>query len=609
MSMFRRIGSVVSAAALLWAGSALAVQPLEITSVEVDFGRREILIHGVNFDNGNDLEINLSDIGQITSFTPSPNLITAIFPIDVLPPGNYLLTVTTGGGSVRLDEMAITIGAVGPDGPQGEIGPIGPQGPQGERGPLGDPGPQGEQGIQGPPGPQGEQGSQGIRGETGPQGEQGPQGLQGEQGPQGEQGEVGPTGPQGVAGPPGSEGPTGPPGLNGMDGPQGPQGDPGPQGVPGPPGPPGPGAALAGQQCPAGSFVIGFDSELNLVCSGNGGTGDPVGDYFVFTSLELRDPHVFANVGICFDVTNAAGGLNPSLNASLASDSDGDGFQDLGLLLALDPNDQGASSGLFDLAYGDCTTGLDCTNLSPIVSATFANRLTAGTQCLSAPPWVMTSGYIPLIDYPAAPCFDSNLVDGTLNLGLLSIPFNDLGLAAQYSGDPATGLVSGLLTGFLSEEAAGTVLIDVGAGPQALSSLLPGGQGSCETTDLLQSREDPASPSTTQGWWFFFNFTAAASVATDPNSCTPGTTDIQSCGTGGTQQRLCQADGTWGIWGSCTGESECNPFEQDVRSCPSFPPAGELICEPGRETRACSANGEWGAWGACQGAITAPICP
>ena len=198
MNLLRRIGAGICVATLLWASSALAVQPLEITSVELDFGNSKILIHGVNFDNGNDLEINLSDIGAVNSFTMSPTIITADFPIAVLPPGNYLLTVTTGGGSVRLDEMAITIGAVGPQGPQGDIGPIGPQGPQGE---------QGVQGIQGEVGP------------IGPQGIQGPPGAQGDPGPQGEQGIQGLTGPQGEPGPQGPEGPQGPPGADGADAP------------------------------------------------------------------------------------------------------------------------------------------------------------------------------------------------------------------------------------------------------------------------------------------------------------------------------------------------------------------------------------------------------
>ena len=113
--------------------TAFAVQPLEITSVNIDLDTSQIFIHGVNIDNGNDLEINLSDVGQISSFDVTPTLIVASFPIAVLPDCNYLLTVTSGGGTVRYDKIAITIGAVGPAGLQGEIGP---QGFAGADGPI-----------------------------------------------------------------------------------------------------------------------------------------------------------------------------------------------------------------------------------------------------------------------------------------------------------------------------------------------------------------------------------------------------------------------------------------------------------------------------------------
>ena len=66
----------------------------------------------------------------------------------------------------------------------------------GGTGPQGPPGPQGPQGIQGPPG---------LTGAQGPQGAQGPIGSQGVPGPQGE---TGPPGPQGETGPPGPPGPS-----------------------------------------------------------------------------------------------------------------------------------------------------------------------------------------------------------------------------------------------------------------------------------------------------------------------------------------------------------------------------------------------------------------
>jgi hypothetical protein len=79
-------------------------------------------------------------------------------------------------------------------------------------------------GIPGPPGPPGPPGEPGPAGPPGPQGEIGPAG------PQGLQGEIGPAGPQGL------------------------QGEQGPPGVP------------PGQQCDAGTVLVGFNADGGLIC-------------------------------------------------------------------------------------------------------------------------------------------------------------------------------------------------------------------------------------------------------------------------------------------------------------------------------------------------------
>lgn len=79
-------------------------------------------------------------------------------------------------------------------------------------------------------------------------GSTGPAGPTGPQGEKGEKGDVGPQGIQGIQGIPGIQG------IQGIQGPQGQQGIPGNLG-------------LAGQSCPAGGFVIGFDAAGHIVCS------------------------------------------------------------------------------------------------------------------------------------------------------------------------------------------------------------------------------------------------------------------------------------------------------------------------------------------------------
>ena len=81
-------------------------------------------------------------------------------------------------------------------------------------------------------------------------------------GPQGTHGEPGPVGPQGTAGQDGARGPQGPMGPPGHPGQQGVKGDTGPTGPVGPPG----NLTLAGQQCPSGKYVAGFDANGNIIC-------------------------------------------------------------------------------------------------------------------------------------------------------------------------------------------------------------------------------------------------------------------------------------------------------------------------------------------------------
>src|SRR3990172_4157591 len=181
--------------------SAFAAKPqpslqIKIISVFVDFVNETILIVGENLAPStvgvSPVVIIGDDALSVMSF--SNNDIVAEFPAGGIADGDYLLTVTKGTTATDKDTYDLTIGAVGPEGPQGEPGPEGPQGEIGPPGPQGEPGlqglqgeigPQGPLGETGPPGPQGEQGIQGLQGLQGPQGEQGLQGTQGDVGPQG----------------------------------------------------------------------------------------------------------------------------------------------------------------------------------------------------------------------------------------------------------------------------------------------------------------------------------------------------------------------------------------------------------------------------------------
>uniref|UniRef100_UPI00405645F9 hypothetical protein n=1 Tax=Candidatus Electronema sp. TaxID=2698783 RepID=UPI00405645F9 len=225
-------------------------------------------------------------------------------PVDMVPARCWELVAAKGED-----------GEAGPQGPTGEPGAAGPQGPTGpqglkgepgepgtpgEKGADGAPGPQGERGPIGPTGPQGEKGDKGTdgkdgergeRGSTGPQGDvgvQGPTGAEGPRGLTGPMGPIGPTGPQGQKGEKGERGPTGSQGLQGLRGiagPMGPIGPTGPQGLQGVPGicscpssssvplyasSVAPAPFVAGQ-CYEGDFMVGLDTDGQIVCRDAGG--------------------------------------------------------------------------------------------------------------------------------------------------------------------------------------------------------------------------------------------------------------------------------------------------------------------------------------------------
>jgi hypothetical protein len=212
----------------------------------------------------------------------------------------YYACVNSDSGTIKVflqkpdcksNEIPVQWNEVGPPGLQGEQGIPGPQGPiglqglQGLKGLTGAPGVDGIDGVPGPPGVdgvgiQGDEVQPGIDGRVGEIGAEGPQGLEGPQGPEGPQGEPGTAG---VDGAPGADGAAGLPGADGADGVDGAQGLPGadgaegPQGDQGPQGPQGPSGhlVLAGQSCPDGEAVVGFNDNGNLICSSlDGGNGN-----------------------------------------------------------------------------------------------------------------------------------------------------------------------------------------------------------------------------------------------------------------------------------------------------------------------------------------------
>ncbi len=268
------LGRIASALAItLLPGAALAAGTYDSPTIETVVVMDDIdaiAIVGRNLPTlRRDLSVRLGADGEPGDISascqpaaPLSRALTCRLAGGLPPAGDYLLRVanTRGSGSA---EYALTIGAVGPQGPVGEAGPIGPVGPAG---PTGASGPAGPQGEAGPAGPQGEAGATGPAGPVGPQGEAGPMGPQGETGATGPAGPVGPQGETGPAGPQGLQGEVGPRGVDGAAGPQGTPGEAGPTGATGAQGP-------AGPQGPQGLQGPPGNSELSTRFGQRTGTG------------------------------------------------------------------------------------------------------------------------------------------------------------------------------------------------------------------------------------------------------------------------------------------------------------------------------------------------
>jgi Collagen triple helix repeat (20 copies)/IPT/TIG domain len=250
------LGLVLSVTvALPLAPSALAASPAVpppfMTEVVPNTATNSVTISGTNLGSAGFTTVMLDGSATPLTLTTVTNTsVVATLPAG-LPPGSYLLTLTTTTKGTQSDEFWLTLGAVGPTGPQG------PQGVQGSTGPAGTTGPAGPAGATGATGPQGPPGPQGPTGLTGPQGPAGVAGPIGPMGPKGDAGATGATGSQGPPGPAGAAGAQGPPGPTGAAGPQGPAGPTGAQGPQGPVGPTG---------APGPSVLPGLLWVSNTVC-------------------------------------------------------------------------------------------------------------------------------------------------------------------------------------------------------------------------------------------------------------------------------------------------------------------------------------------------------
>lgn len=266
---------------------------------------------------------------------------------------------------------------------------------------------------------------------------------------------------------------------------------------------------------------------------------------FRVNSLQIIDPHAFIDpfgTNSCSDITNPPGLLGINVNDLVKDFLDectpvNEGaaepcVSDFNLVTVFEPLDQTPGEGG---ALEECSfDGNPCTMRVGLVDActrdgdsvlcdgafandtvtTYSNAGT-GVNCLSPEPGTTgpnnVGNYTPGTAPVDGPCGATGAFDLTLELGtdfVITIPLQDLQLAAVYEGDPATGLINGLARGFVPESAADAVKLDLGdltdgliRASRTLGQLLPG-QDKCDgglnhgqaCTNVAGCPADPALP-------------------------------------------------------------------------------------------------------------------
>jgi cysteine-rich repeat protein len=291
--------------------------------------------------------------------------------------------------------------------------------------------------------------------------------------------------------------------------------------------------------CPAGANA-NTDNDCAPVCGNgvvegheecddgnkNGTPGDPctaqctnvpkpkVPTGFRIDSMNVRYPHVWLNVFGCHDVTedydHLGVSLNGTLNTQLNNDGNSDGKLDLSPLVVFNPLAQDDATTPVDFVFGSCTSKTSCVGSSNRFAG-MANNQSSGGVCLDATGTLAATKdtYSPGIDFPSGTCFHTDPQTLAISIQGVALTLHDAQLAAVYNADPATGLQTGLIRGFLTKADADktTVPLPSPVGNRILSTLLPGGGGDA---DACSQRDDSDTDGANgKGWWFFLNYTAA----------------------------------------------------------------------------------------------------
>ena len=217
--------------------------------------------------------------------------------------------------------------------------------------------------------------------------------------------------------------------------------------------------------------------------------------------LELLDPHIFADVFLCADVTET---FNSETNAGLNGDADGDGFLDASPLLLMEPFAP-PRSGRLAQGEGACTAPAETTACGVVTAGAPAPFEPRETAVCRGPLAGTTSGYMPPVPTIGGPCFTDRPGDRQQALGGVTLTLLDAVVAGAYAPTSPDQIGSGLLRGFVREVDAENALIPADVpviGGLPLAAVLPGGVGNCAAGDDRDTLDGEP------GWWFYLSFDA-----------------------------------------------------------------------------------------------------
>jgi cysteine-rich repeat protein len=219
---------------------------------------------------------------------------------------------------------------------------------------------------------------------------------------------------------------------------------------------------------------------------------------FRVNAMSLVDPHIYVSAFGCADVTST---VNSQLATNLTGDANNDGNYDLSPIAVFKPLDQSAATSTLEFSLGTCKKdNSGCTSAGSMPYDATETNVATGVCADGA-------GHNPAygaVNTPTNSCFRTDPATLVISLQGVDISLEDANIAAVYSGDPATGLTTGLIRGFLSKANADKITLPTSIpliGGSPLSSLLGSDTNCTSHNDLDSYMGQP-------GWYFYLDFTA-----------------------------------------------------------------------------------------------------